>query len=285
MPTIAIIANTGLGDALWMTVCAHNYAQAGYTVTLYSTFLTHLQSLFPHFTILPYPETLPSSFDKFLFQQYSPFSRTKPLPPHATVLHKEQFDLSQSYVANLTHYCKQQLGHATPTTGIQIPSSWRYRHNPHQIILQPLSADPSKNWRPSQFIALATHLSNQGYHPLFVLPPTDLSDWQDLLRYTSLPEPLSLPWLALAQLLYESGHFIGNDASPGHLASILNIPTLTLFSRKSRATLYRPSFSPGEVVLPYALLPGRTLRSQYWQYFLPVKKALKAFERTYASPS
>lgn len=279
MPTLAVISNTGLGDALWMMIVSENYRRAGYSVTLYSDLLYPLQSLFPHTTILPYPKEIPYHFDTLYFQQYSPGSRND-IPSHATVLHKEKyFDLTFSYAQNLVNFCAQKLGKATLDIGIQIPADWTHRKYKNRVIIHPLSASPLKNWKPSQFIRLAKHLQEDGYEPFFILPPSDKERFSSLLKQAHLPEPLSLPWLSLAQLIYESGYFIGNDASPGHLASALHIPTLSLFSRKSRATFYRPAFFQGEIVLPFGLLPGRTLRNHYWQLFLPVTKALSAFKK------
>jgi len=278
MKKVAIVANTGLGDALWMMILARSFHFAGASVVIYSDFLCHLESLFPFVEICGYPkEPLWLNFDQIIFQHHSPGSKDRPLPESARVLYKETFDLTKSYVSNLQKVSQEMVGSSSLDLGLCIPKGWQYRIHSKRIIIHPLSADPTKNWGSSQFIKLANRLQTEGYEPRFIIPPSEKKIWQSKLEQAALPEPVCLDWLSLAEYLYESGYFIGNDASPGHLASLLKIPTLSLFSRKSRAVLYRPDFGKGEVVLPYACLPGRWLRHHFWQSFLPVSRALKAF--------
>lgn len=282
--TVAIVANTGLGDALWMMSLVHAFYTAGHAVVLYSDFLCHLNCLFPHISIQPYLRkeergSMGQKFDRILFQHHSPGSKDRPLPKQARVLYKEEMDLSHSYVWNLRKIGLKEVGNESSEVGLCVPEEWDYRKNQNRVIIHPSSADRTKNWRPCQFITLATRLKAKGYDPRFIIPFSERDPWEKALQHVGLAEPVSLGWLDLAQYLYESGYFIGNDASPGHLASLLQIPTLSLFSRKSRAILYRPSFGPGVVVLPYACLPGRGLRNALWQYFLPVSRVYKAFQQ------
>lgn len=278
MKRVAIVANTGLGDALWMMILAHSFYLSGFSVVLYSDFLSHLQPLFPCVEIHVYPKDPRwDPFDQIIFQHHAPGSKERPLPRRSRVLYKEEFDLTKSYVWNLQKVSRDELNIVSFDLGISIPKSWEYRSHSKRIVIHPLSADRTKNWGSSQFIQLGKRLQKQGYEPRFIVPPSEKEFWQSKLQQAALPEPVCVDWLSLAQYLYESGYFIGNDASPGHLASLLKIPTLSLFSRKSRAVLYRPDFGKGEVVLPYACLPGRWLRHHFWHSFLPVSRALKAF--------
>lgn len=279
---VAIVANTGLGDALWMMILARSFYDSGCAVVFYSDFLCHLRSLFPYLLIQSYPQqeerdSVWKEFDRVIFQHHAPGSKNRLLSERERILYKEGFNLDKSYVWNLQRVSTEEVGSATQELDLCIPKEWNYQLYAKRIVIHPLSADRTKNWRPSQFIKLAKRLQKWGYDPRFIIPPSEKEEWQSRLQVAGLPEPVSLNWLDLARYLYESGYFIGNDASPGHLASLLNIPTLSLFSRKSRAVLYRPDFRRGEVVLPYAFLPGRRLRHHFWQYFLPVHRVLRAF--------
>ncbi|MBI5273384.1 MAG: hypothetical protein HY861_05310 [Chlamydiia bacterium] len=281
---LAIVANTGLGDALWMMIVASNARRQGHRVVLYTDYLCHLEALFPSITIRPYPKdmlTLYNQFDRVLLQAHSPSSNSKLLPPHAYVLHKETLNHAKSYVQNLADFSNRFLNISTSTSDldIQIPQEWRYRKENKRVTIHPSSANEGKNWLPSKFIRLAKKLQIHGYHPLFTLPPNESALWNDALQKAGLPSPLSLDWMGLAQLIYESGFLIGNDASAGHLASSLHIPTLSLFDRKSRAHFWRPGWGPGNIVLPYPILPGRFLRKRYWKQFLSVGRVLRAFSR------
>ncbi len=280
---VAVVANTGLGDGLWMMVIANNFARHGHRVTLYSSFLCHLKGVFPQVTIEPYSDTwegLLASYDRVLIQQYTPLSKQKDLPKHAYILRKEELDLSRSYVLNLQNLCKEQFDlHLSGTdVGAQLPKDWVYRANLHRVVIHPSSANAWKNWPVDKFIRLAKRLQDRGYTPCFTLPPKEVEEWRIMLAKAQLPDPLCVGWMDLAQFIYESGYLIGNDASAGHLASALHIPTLSIFDRDSRAVFWRPGWGPGKVVLPYPVLPGRSLRKAYWKQFLSVGRAYRAFD-------
>jgi hypothetical protein len=256
---VAIIANTGLGDGLWMMIVAHNFHRHGHNVTLYNDYLYHLRSLFE----VPVELYSPPSADLIISQQYAP-------GPRGERIEKETLDQSKTYVQNLRDLCitRFNLPHSTTDLGLKIPAHWRHRANPRRVILHPVTANGWKDWPRKKFIRLATLLQNDGFEPQFV------GTRQDMAHF---PSPLSLDWLSLAQFIYESGHLIGNDGSLGHLASAFHIPTLSLFDRKSRATFWRPGWGPGNVILPYPLLPGRFLIKKFWKQFLTVKRVHNQF--------
>ncbi len=280
---IGIVSNTGLGDALWMMVVANNFYLQGSSVVLYSDFLCHLSGLFPHITVRKYPKEEErkrewEQFDRVILQHHSPGSKEKNLPPHMRVVYKEELDLNKSFVLNLRDISKQYLEKATTDLGICLPKEWIYRLHDKRIVIHPLSADLAKNWSFDRFITLAKELQKDGWEPTFVLPPQDMPWWETTLCKADLPKPQCLSWMELARFIYESAYFIGNDASPGHLASALKVPTLSIFNRYSRAVFLRPGWGPGAVVLPYGILPGRMLRIKLWKHFLPVKRVLQAFK-------
>lgn len=277
---VAVIANTGLGDALLMMIVANNFAKRGDAVTLYSNFLSHLAPLFPHVTVAPYSkELLLEEFDKAIFQQHSPGSKNK-LPAHASVIKKDELDLTRSFASNLRDVCEKRLDLVNSTTdlGLKVPGTWKHRVFPKRVVIHPSSADPYKNWPQEKFIHLARQLQKEGYEPHFTLPPAEAAQWKPTLLRAGLPAALSLSWMPLAQFIYESGYMIGNDASPAHLASSLSIPTLSIFDRTSRARFWRPGWNPGEIVLPYPILIGRTMRKALWKRFLPVSRVRHSFE-------
>lgn len=277
MKNIAIIANTGLGDALWMMVVANNFAKEKNKVTIYNNYLCHLAALFPHVIIYPY-STWNNNYDFLIRQQNAP-SFEDAIPN--VVINKEEFNPTKSYVMNLRDLCQKKLGllNAGTQIGIQVPQHWSFRHFPQRIVIHPSSANVCKNWPQTKFLSLAEKLKEIGLNPYFILPASEANDWNPLLTNAQLPKVISLEWISLTQFLYKSGFFIGNDNSAGHIASCLNIPTLTLFDRKSRSRLYRPDWGPGKVVLPCPILMGRVLRNAFWKQFLSVGRVFRAFKK------
>jgi ADP-heptose:LPS heptosyltransferase len=83
----------------------------------------------------------------------------------------------------------------------------------------------------------------------------------------------------VAAWLYESGWFIGNDSGVGHLASSLQVPTLSLFMRRGTARTWRPGWGVGQVLIGSAYLPTGRLKERYWKYMLSVNKVSQAFDR------
>ncbi len=55
LPEIAIVASVGLGDGTIMLILADNIARHGFSVTMYSTPLSHLADWLPHIKVKPYP--------------------------------------------------------------------------------------------------------------------------------------------------------------------------------------------------------------------------------------
>ena len=82
----------------------------------------------------------------------------------------------------------------------------------------------------------------------------------------------------LASFIYESGFLIGNDSGTGHLASALEIPTLTIIQTTSKKGFrWRPGWTNGIVIKPFFKL--KLKNKTYWQCFISTKKVLKAFNK------
>ena len=279
---VAIIANTGLGDALWMMVIAQNFARQGHRVVLYNDFLIHLQPLFPWVTVNKYPaEIAPlfALFDKIIIQQHAPGSKMSEYPAHVELIYKKDLALDKTFALNMHEVSKSLLSPApcSMDIGLQIPVNWLFRAYSRRVVIHPLSANAWKNWPAAKFIALAKKLQQDGFSPQFILPPIELAEWKARLQTEGLNKPLALDWMNLTQFIYESGYYIGNDASTGHLASSLWIPTLSIFDRKSRSLLLKPSWGPNLIIRPPAILFGRALIKALWKRCLSVGRVYRAF--------
>jgi heptosyltransferase-3 len=110
----------------------------------------------------------------------------------------------------------------------------------------------------------------------FILAERERSRWEQ--RADPLPPLRSFASSAqLAEWLYESGWFIGNDSGVGHLASALGIPTLTIFRRRGVAQRWRPGFTAGVIVLPSWWVPTARLKERWWRESISVRRVIKAF--------
>ncbi len=213
-----------------------------------------------------------------------------------------------SIAENLRLFCERilRLPKITRSNGFIPPAGLVHRRFPKRIAIHPTSARLTRNWPREKFVKLALHLKSEGYQLAFILseetqpaspslrqsaaffqehPPLDRAKerevWKEVLDL-GFEMPVFQNLDLLARFFYESGYLIGNDSGPGHLASALHIPTLTICRRKKWAQMWSPSFAKGIVVTPNSWIPnikGLRLRDRYWQKFISVGMARRAFER------
>jgi hypothetical protein len=143
--------------------------------------------------------------------------------------------------------------------------------------LHPEASTDDKRWLAGRFIRLSRRLEAFGFKVEFALGPQEHSRWDDLGRDT-LRLCYFTSTASLAEWLYESGWFIGNDSGVGHLASSLGVPTLTIFRRRRIAERWRPGFSVASIVLPPWWRPTARLKERWWRESISVRRVLGAFE-------
>lgn len=283
---IAFVCSPRLGDTLIGLVTVNNLLLNGYQVTVYGNYAFQLKDWFPHFQIHPAP-TLDS--------QYA-------LQKYATVLHMYENDFSKYvalwhphsialsncplYLADMTMVdiqallCRQELGLAQITRTnnlVPLPHLVRRKYS-QRIVIHPTSFLVRKNWPAKKFVKLAKLLQNEDYKIEFMVAPNELKDWLwlndlgfALKAFSSLSEA--------AAFLYESAYFIGNDSGIGHLASNVDLPTVSIILRKGVAKQWRPSWSLGKVVLSPAWINPRPVKEKLWKIFTTVSAVKKVFDK------
>lgn len=282
--TIAVYAAKGLGDGLLSMIIANQLSLLGHQVTLFSDVLQSLQSWSPHVVIKPYPMASAlsdelASFGQVIAADFTPVSRMLDPDQRYTILYQSKFDKSKTMVANLVAYLHRVWNpHATAETGLRVPSGLIHRQYLDRVVIHPTSGEDSKNWLPGKFMRLARELLEKGLSPVFVVSPSEQSVWEWVEpRGFSLVVPADID--QLGRYLYESGYVIDNDSGIGHFASLLLIPTLSLFARASYSRLWRPGWCTGSVVTPFWSLPGSRLKQLYWKELLSVRRVVRAFDK------
>ena len=99
-------------------------------------------------------------------------------------------------------------------------------------VLAPGSGSAFKNWAPGKFAELATELTRKGFNPLLLQGPADSSAVAAVLECSGDDKPPVLEDQSPAMLKGVLSHvhlFVGNDAGPTHLASLMGVPTVALF--------------------------------------------------------
>jgi hypothetical protein len=204
---------------------------------------------------------------------------------HQPYFSDAKFSPNSSVVENFSSFCEKilLLPKITKENGIVPPKDeqipMQFQKEKKRIILHPASAKESKNWPIEKYLKLAKKLQKKGFSPCFVVHEKERKKYLfveehkiPLISFSSLED--------LAHFVYESGAFIGNDSGIGHLASCLNLPTISIFRNHRSAKLWHPGWGKNQSVFPPAWIlniGGFRFRDKYWKKCISVKKVFKEF--------
>ncbi len=272
MKSICVFASNGLGDGFLSLTLARNLQRMGHRITLYSTPLCGLASWIPWAEVRPFmaeadmDEEL-RNFDQIIAVEHS---RAANKGDMVRVIR------GQTVVQSFEQYLKTNWGPIEPVnhTDLVIPSNYLHRKYSKRVVIHPTSGAERRNWPAEKYLKLAQKLREEGFDPVFMMSPAEAQTWT---RGEDFPLAVFPHLTETAAYMYESGSFIGNDSGLGHMASLIRLPTLSLFARDSYARVWRPGWGTGIVVTPTIKLPGARLKDKYWKSLLSVRKVLKGF--------
>jgi heptosyltransferase III len=306
----AILCAEGLGDSLNMMIAGYALFKHGYQVTTFSNQLPFLHQWLPRdqiFTNKPEKkdfENILSSFDLVVLQHensdkakfvkslaaakkikklitfYHNYRTTKhpPLVPGLDFAFDEKISVADNVASAMQSFLN--LPYPSKAIGLIVPTGLQHRRYKKRVILHPTSARDVKNWSRKKFFKLGRQLAHEGFDPWILLPSKERSFWLEAEKYhITLPVITSLE--QSASILYESGFFIGNDSGPGHLASYLNIPLITISPFPS-ISHWQPGWYKSIIIRPNKLCPnikGLRLKESRWQSFVTVHSVKKAFQK------
>lgn len=282
---IAFVCSPRLGDTLIGFVTIKNLMRNGFSVDVYGDFACQLREWFPHFNVYPSIKTE----DQFILERYdtvlhmfeSNLSNQLALwhPHSVTMSHSPYYSANMTMIDIQVYICCQEFGLMnTDRTNdiVPLPGLTHKKHS-HRVVVHPTSSMTRKNWPAKKFVKLATLLMDEGYDVDFILPTNERNDWLWVTdEGINLPSFSSLS--SVATWLYESGYFIGNDSGLGHLASNLDIPTISIILRKGVAKQWRPSWSKSKVVLSPSWVNPRPIKEKLWKLFTKVATVKEAFD-------
>jgi heptosyltransferase-3 len=277
---IAIVTGRGLGDGLvWLTLSYH-LQLVGHDVTTFNTLLCQLKKWFPGQTISPFPEPYAidevfGGFDQILSADHSMVTNDTRFGEKLVILRQSDFNKKQTFVENLFRYCQRenQLTFFSLQNGLRAKKGLEHRKHLTRVVIHPTSSTPWRCWPKKKFLEVASLLKMKGFTPTFAMSSVERKEWEDVEKEYEIPCFSSLD--ETASYIYESGFFLGNNSGLGHLASNLQIPSISLFPRMSHSRLWRPGWGLNDVVTPLPLMIGAPLKHKYWKELLPVWKVMK----------
>lgn len=165
--------------------------------------------------------------------------------PARNRMHTFERQREQLRMAGIDHFPVPDLGWLTHPAG---PFALR---EPYALLIPGAAAHrPAKRWPAERFGALARHLVGAGLTPVLVGARGEEALGRTIRAMA--PETIDLigktavadlgPLVASARLA------VGNDTGPTHLAALLRVPTLVLFSSASDPALTAPRGPAGESV-------------------------------------
>lgn len=290
---MAIVLSPAIGDSLLTMIVENNLRLHGFDVTVFGTHAHALREWFPHANIRPALDGTDPAVSLAAFDIVIQLHRDKPFPSltrahrHAIIL-DYLFDArsTESMASRLVAFCKTEFGvdHATKSNGMKPLSGLVHRREMNRVAIHPSASTSDKCWLEDRFVRLALTLKAQGYDPQLIVAPQEREKWRGAERAgVTVPDLGSLD--NVAAWLYESGWFIGNDSGLGHLASNLDIPTLSLFMRQSLARTWRPDWGHGKVLIGSRGLPSGRLKEKFWKHALTVGRVVRAFDRLRHDPA
>lgn len=279
---IAFIFSPQLGDSLISMVTVYNLRRNGYDVTVFSDYLFAIRSWFANDKIYSYPKPEQikaelSIYNTLIFTYPSDIIGQADLwHPNIIVLSWSPLNKARKSMVDIqVDICREEL-HLTNlvrTNDLTPPQDIQFHKYINRVIIHPTSRQKFRSWQKEKFIKLAKKLQELGYQPAFIVSPTERKDWLSLENEGRwLPHLSSLD--KVARYIYESGWLIGNDSGLGHLASNLGLNTAILAVRPGLAKQWRPSWTPGIVILPPLWLITRPLKEKFWKNLISVRRVL-----------
>ncbi|MBI5346342.1 MAG: hypothetical protein HZB76_04295 [Chlamydiae bacterium] len=297
----AIFCSHGIGDGLLFFTLANNLQRNGFKVDAFHNALGDLQSWFKDIKINKYPQerdlhSFLKGYDLIIINSDNvPINKAikecalKDFKEKSYDLHPStckgkkppighfKFDIDKSVVQNLVVFCQDvlKLENVIKHNGI-LPQENLTHKKFKRVVIHPTSKDPSRNWPINKFLKLNNMLKELGYETAFIVPTHERKLY---LTYKEMVIPEFPTLNDLATFIYESSFMIGNDSGIGHLASCLNIPTVTICASKRAKFFWRPDWAIGRAISACYIpnLKFLRLRKILWKYFISPRKVFKEF--------
>jgi heptosyltransferase-3 len=285
--TVAFNMSQCLGDSLLAMIVVNNLVRNGYRVVVFGDYIHSLKAWFPSFEVYPTvrPERARAYLEHFdvLLHAYPRNVVDGTLDWHPRCLVMETwptFRQVKNMVDIHAEVCEKDLGlcEVVRVNGLVAPVPSRHRMFMQRVVIHPTASLSKKMWLRERFLSLACKLRERGFEPEVIVAPHEREDWLPFQKEQGIAVPELASLSDVAERIYESGWFVGNDSGLAHLASNVGVPAVSLMVRNKIARRWRPGWAPSRAVLPLPVLPGKFAKDRLWQHFLPVSRVLRAFD-------
>lgn len=306
----ALISKYTIGDGLLSMIIAYHLYECGFDVTIYNTLIHQLKDWFFNCTYknIPSDELLENELNDYdivivIEHKSSYYKKLKTLKDNITfpktyfiypTLKKSKhkflkdndivFNSKKSMTSNMAYAVGKILNitDMTKDNGINPPNHLIKHKYDKRILIHPTSNTESKNWKKSKYIKLSKLLQKKGYDVVLGMSSHEYEKYKDIENHKINIKTFS-NLNELASYVYESKMVIGNDSGFVHLASNLQIPSITIAGNLRIMNLWRADWLSTKLIVAPKFLPnfkGFRIKDKFWQNFIPIRKVLKTFEDT-----
>jgi heptosyltransferase III len=301
MKKACIIPSKGIGDAFLMMIGAYHLKKENYQVTIYHDKTDGFTDVFKNYDFfsffdLPSIEELENKFDLILLQNdnssfckslikykrkhnkkniivfYPTYKRSK----HGTLsindfVFNDQATVADNISNSLSIFSKKSV---KKELDLFLEKDLIFKKNNTRVLIHPTSGDEEKNYSKKKYLKLYHKLKKASFDVSFILSEKEKIFFsnENVIWINSFKE--------LVKTIYESSFLIGNDSLLGHVASYLNIPTITITKDRENIKLWRPGFLYGDVISPNRFIPKKLLKKNY-SFFISPNRVLKTFLNTF----
>jgi hypothetical protein len=104
-----------------------------------------------------------------------------------------------------------------------------FKRGGSDVVIHPGSGSPAKCWGVENFVRLADRLREAGRTVRFVVGEVETEKWP-ARQIEELGARRAGSYIELLDVISTAGVFVGNDSGPGHLAGIIGVPTVSIFT-------------------------------------------------------
>ena len=164
-----------------------------------------------------------------------------------------------------------------PSPEINFPSLGNKKHNSRRILVFPFTPQHDNEYSLKRFIMLSKKLMKLGYEVEFIGTLDQQRRFSNEGNNSSIQFRSFSDLSSLIMYVYQSAFVIANDSGGGHLASLIDIPLVTIH-KKNNSFKWRPGWRKSYIVVPSFNL--KLLKRRIWRPFISQRKIISYICRT-----
>ena len=182
-------------------------------------------------------------------------------------------ELNKSMVEMTQNFCIERFyfENAKSKPTLKIRNTLKHRKHKTRVAIFPLTPNPDKNYCFNNYLKIAYRLKTLSFEPILILTTEQAELYDEVIDRDRVNMITFNNINSLSEYIYESGAVISNDSGGGHLASLLDIPTATIY-KKNGIFEWRPGWRQSKIIRP--AFGFKWKRKRIWSLFVSKYKII-----------